>query len=160
MNLYEIDSRLSAAFDAAIDPETGEVLDESALDDFQALEMARDDKVENIACWIKNLKSEAAALKAEKAAFAARQKAAERKAESLSRYLSGYLNGAKFESSRAKVTWRKSESVQIDDIASLPQEYLSYAPPTANKTEIKLALKNGMEVPGAQLIQNMNMSIK
>lgn len=160
MNIYEIDSRMVAAFEAAIDQETGEILNEDALDEFQSLQMEWDDRIENMACYIKNLKAEAAAIKAEKDALAARQKVAERKAERLSRYLSGYLNGMKFDSPKAKITWRKSEAVQVDDISLLPEQYLTYAAPTANKTEIKAALKAGTEIPGAQLVQNMNMSIK
>ena len=54
MNLYEID----AAITACIDPETGEVLDEEALN---ALHMERSAKVESVALWIKNLNAEAAA---------------------------------------------------------------------------------------------------
>lgn len=160
MNLYEIDANMMAAFEAAIDQETGEVLDEEALDAFQNLQMEWDAKVENIACYVKNLKAEAAALKAEKDSLAARQKVAERKAERLTRYLSGYLNGTKFDSPKAKITWRKSEAVQVDDVTLLPEEYLVYAAPTVNKVDIKAALKSGKDVPGAQLIQNMNMSIK
>lgn len=160
MNLYEINADLVAAFEAAVDQETGEVLNEDALDEFYGLQMAWDEKIENIACYIKNLKADAAALKAEKDALAARQKVAERKAERLSRYLSLALNGNKYESPRAKITWRKSESVEIADITQIPEEYLTCAAPTANKVDLKAALKAGKEIPGAALVQNMNMSIK
>lgn len=160
MSLYEIDSRLVAAFDAAVDTETGEVLSEDALDEFHAMQMAWDDKVENIALWIKNLTAEAKAIKEEQDALAARRKAIEAKGDRLLRYLSGYLNGAKFETAKVKVSWRKSESVQIDDISAIPEEYLKYAAPTANKTDIKAAIKAGKEIPGAQIVVNQNMSIK
>ena len=76
MNLYEID----AAILDCVDMETGEVIDEDKLD---SLSVERDVKIENICCWIKNLKAEAEALKAEKESFAKRQKTAENKMESL-----------------------------------------------------------------------------
>ena len=76
MNLYEID----AAITALVDPETGEVSD---FDAFDRLSMARDQKIENIALYYKNLVADAAAYKAEKLAFADRQKAAENKAQRL-----------------------------------------------------------------------------
>lgn len=86
MNLYEIDKAIETAFNLAIDPETGEVNEEQMML-LEMLEMDRDKKIENVACFIKNLRADAAAYKAEKDAFAKRQKQAENKAESLSNYL-------------------------------------------------------------------------
>lgn len=160
MNLYEIDSNLQAAFEAAFDPETGEILDEKMAEEFDQLQIDRDTKIENICLFIKNLKSDAAALKAEKESFAARQKATEKRAESLCRYLDGYLNGQKFKTARASVSYRKSEAVDVTDMAKVPEIYLSYGEPTANKSEIKAAIKRGEEVPGAELVEKSNMIIK
>ena len=78
MNLYEIDAEILGC----VDVETGEIFD---IDKFEELSMARDAKVENICLWIKNLKAEVEALKAEKDSFAQRQKSAENKMESLKR---------------------------------------------------------------------------
>lgn len=159
MNLYEIDSRLESAFEKAIDAETGEVLDEELLAEFEQLQMDRDQKIENIACFIKNLKADAAALKAEKNALDKRQKTAENKAESLSKYLGGYLNGQTYKSPKAAVSWRKSEAIQVDDIEQIPKEFLNVTV-APNKTDIKAAIKNGKEVPGATLVTNQNMVVK
>lgn len=160
MNLYEINAELEAAFNAAIDPETGEILDESMAEQFEQLQVDRETKINNTACLIKNLKAEAAALKAERDAFAARQKTAERKAEALTKYLAGFLNGEKFKSTEVSISWRKSESLEVTDLLQIPDEYLTYKMPEANKTAIKAAIKAGTEVPGVQIVQNMNMSIK
>lgn len=159
MTLYEINNQMNEAMLAAFDPETGEILDDEMTERFEQLALDRDKKIENVCCMIKNLKAEAEALKAEKYAFALRQRAAESKAESLTKYLASVLNGEKFDSVRAKVSWRKSEAVQIDDISSLPQEYVSYTP-SADKTEIKKALKAGKEIAGASLVTNQSMVIK
>lgn len=159
MTLYEIDREMALALSESIDLETGEILDEEMAERFEQLSLDRDDKIENICCFIKNLRAEAEALKAEKMAFAARQKSAENKAESLTKYLSSILNGEKFDSVKAKVSWRKSEAVQIDDISALPAEYVSYTP-AADKAEIKKALKAGKEIAGATLVTNQNMVIK
>lgn len=159
MTLYEIDREMALALSESIDLETGEILDKDMAERFEQLSLDRDDKIENICCFIKNLRAEAEALKAEKMAFAARQKSAENKAESLAKYLSSILNGEKFDSVKAKVSWRKSEAVQIDDISALPAEYVSYTP-AADKAEIKKALKAGKEIAGATLVTNQNMVIK
>ena len=153
MNLYEIDSRILGCVDA----ETGEVFDEELFD---TLQMERDAKVENICLWIKNLKAEAEALKAEKNAFAERQKAAENKMESLKRYISGYLEGTPFKSAKVSVSFRKSESVEIEDINRLPEEYLRFKEPEADKAAIKKAIKEGISVSGASIVTSQNIQIK
>ena len=80
-SLYEIDKGIMECLDL----ETGEVIDPERL---TALQMERTAKVENVACWIKNLQADAEALKAEKDAFAEREKAALKKIESLKNWLS------------------------------------------------------------------------
>lgn len=113
MNLYEINSALQAAVDDCIDPETGEILDESLLDAIDELQMTRDEKIENLCLYIKNLRSDADQLKAEKQAFAKRQAAAEAKADRLTRYLSDVLAGEKWKAAdgRAAISYRKTASV-------------------------------------------------
>lgn len=158
MNLFDIDSRLESAFEKAVDPETGEILDETILMEFEQLQMERDDKIENIACWIKNLKADAAALKAEKDAFAKRQKAAESKAESLSKYLNAYLAGARYKGKRASITYRKVAQVEIADETAIPEAF-KRVKVEPNKVDIKLAIRQGKEVPGASLVEKSNMVI-
>ena len=60
--LYEIMNEIEN-FDFEIDEETGEILNFDALD---RLQVARDVKIENLCLWVKNLKSDAEAYKAEK----------------------------------------------------------------------------------------------
>ena len=153
MTLYEIDQRIMECWD----PDTGEILDEQRLDELQ---MARDTKIENIALWIKNLKSDAAAIKAEKDALAQRQKAAESKAELLERYLESALAGETFKTPRVAVTYRKSEQIVITDGVQLDDQYLRYREPEPDKTAIKEAIKSGLEIDGVSLKTRMNMQIK
>ena len=126
----------------------------------QKLQMDFSDKVEGIACWIKNLLSDAAAIKAEKDILAEREKACKNKAESLKRYLQSALDGEKFKTAKVSISYRKSESVQVDDITKLDEEYLKYEEPSVNKTKVKQALKSGILLQGVQLIENQNIQIK
>lgn len=152
-NLYEINDAILAC----VDMETGEIVDEDKL---QQLQMDFSDKVEGIACWIKNLLSDAAAIKAEKDILAEREKACKNKAESLKRYLQSALDGEKFKTAKVSISYRKSESVQVDDITKLDEEYLKYEEPSVNKTKVKQALKSGILLQGVQLIENQNIQIK
>ena len=153
MKLYEIDEAILNC----IDLETGEIINTEQLD---KLTMEREAKLENVACWIKELKAEAEALKAEKMAFAKRQQVAENNMERLKKYLAYALNGQAFKSTRASVTFRKSQSVEVADIWKLDENYLRYKEPEADKTAIKEALKAGQTVAGATLVENTSVIIK
>lgn len=152
MTLYEIDLALMQA----VDQETGEINTEV----FDQLMMEREKKIEGIALWVKNLKADAAAYKAEKEAFAERQKAAENKADSLMQYLSMVLHGEKFETTKTKVSFRKSESLEVSEDAKIPEEFLKYKEPEVNKADLKKAVKAGLVLDGVQLVQKQNIQIK
>ena len=108
MKLYEIDN---AILDC-IDMETGEIID---IDKLNELELERETKIENVACWIKDLKVEAEAIKTEKQALAERQRVAENKAESLKKWLAYALQGEKFKTPKCAISFRKTESVEVTD---------------------------------------------
>ena len=153
MKLYEIDQAIMNC----IDMETGEIINEELLNNLQ---MERDTKIENVALWIKDLKAEAEALKAEKLAFAERQKVAENKMESLKKWLAYALNGEKFKSVRASVTFRTTDKVEVADIYKLDENYVRYKEPEADKDAIKKAIKAGQEVAGATLVPSTSVIIK
>ena len=153
MSLYEIDSAIMDC----VDMETGEIIDMEALEDLQ---MERNQKIEGIGCWIKNLLADAKALKEEKDNLAARQKVAENKAASLKAYLSSYLNGEKFRTSKVAISYRKSDSVNIAEGAVIPEEYLKYSEPTPDKIGLKDALKSGEKIQGISLVTSNSIQIK
>ena len=158
MTIYEINEEILNC----IDLETGEIID---IDKLNELELERDAKIENVACWIKELKAEAEAIKAEKLALAERQRVAENKAESLKKWLAYALQGEKFKTAKCSVSFRKTESVEVTDegLSNLMKEHdelLTYKAPEPNKTAIKQAIKDGLNVDGVQLVQNTSTIIK
>lgn len=153
MNLYQIDTEIMKL----IDYETGEILDWDKLDELNA---AKEQKIENIALYIKNLTAEAAALKTEKDAFAERQKAAEKRAEGLKRYLTNALKGEKFKTTKVNISYRKSETLEIADGAEIPENFLKYKEPEVNKTDLKKAIKDGLLLEGVSIVERQNIQIK
>ena len=158
MTIYEIDQAIMEC----VDLETGEIIDTNQLD---KLQMERDTKLEHVACWIQALKAEAEALKNEKQALAERQRVAENKAESLKKWLAYVLDGKKFSTSKCAVSFRKTEAVEVttDGLNNLMKEHdelLTYKAPEPNKTAIKQAIKDGLNVAGVQLVQNTSTIIK
>ena len=151
-SLYDIDNDILAC----VDEETGEV----DIDKFDALNMERTEKLEGMALWVKDLKAEADAIRAEEKALAERRQAKERKAESIKQYLEKVLAGQKFETSRAVCSFRKSQKVEITDLDKIPDDYLRYSQPTADKAAIKAAIKDGISIEGAELVDSVSMTIK
>lgn len=161
MTLYEI----NRAIMDCVDMETGEVIDIERLD---ALQMARDEKLENIGLYIKNLDAEAKAIREEEKALAARRKACENKAKSLREYLSYSLAGQAFKTPRVSVSFRASTYCAVADETAVlnwlqannRDDCIKYTMPEVKLDEIKSLLKEGVEIPGAELGQRQNMQLK
>ena len=153
-SLYEIDRAILEC----IDMETGELIDPERL---ESLNMERSQKIENVALWVKNLQSDALAYKAEKDAFAKREKEAANKVESLKKWLSDALAGEKFTTEKCAISFRRSTVVEIDDESALPADMVNEKITiTPNKDAIKAAIKNGQEISGCRLVDRLNTQIK
>lgn len=154
MTIYEIDE---AILDC-VDQETGDIVD---IERLEKLEMERDKKVSNVACWIKDLKAEAEAIKNEVDKLSARRKADENKIESLKRYLEYALNGTKFKDERCSISYRRSETVEVskDAESKLPDEFIKIER-TVKKSELKDAMKLGFEFEGCQLVEKNNIQVR
>ena len=127
MSIYDIDKSIVALMDM----ETGEITDEQAFDQLQ---MARDEKIENIGCYLKDTIAEAKAIKDEEDNLAARRKVVENRAERLKNLLAYALRGEKWNSPRLKVSYRRSVTVDIaPDFVKWAEEHnpdlLTYSDP-------------------------------
>ena len=160
--LYEID----AAILAAVDQETGEILDVEKLD---ALQMEREMKLEGVALWVKDLKAEAAAVKEEADKLTARKKALDNKIDGLKAWLLRALDGGKLKTPRCNVYQTHSQRVTVADEPKLisflqtleePEKFLRFKDPELKKDEIKKALKDGTIIPGAELEETESVVIK
>lgn len=169
MTIYEIDARIAALSNAAeddmlIDEETGELMTVSqALD---SLRMEREEKIENVACWVKNLSAEADAIKEEEINLAKRRKAAETKAQNLKTWLIAALTREdgttdRIKTARVAVSVKRNPPSTVVDDALLPSSYkvakITYQ---ADKELIKRELLAGGEVPGAHLEYGRSVMIK
>lgn len=153
-SLYEIDQSILEC----IDQETGELIDPERL---EGLFMERNLKIENVVLWVKNLLSDAEAIKAEKDALADREAKCRKKADSLKKWLGQVLEGQKFNTARCDVSFRRSEKVEVDDVNSIPEELVVVTvTQSPDKNAIKKLLKAGQEINGCRLVENQNIQIK
>lgn len=151
-SLYDIEQDILAC----IDEETGEP-DAEKLD---ALMMERNEKLEAVALWIKNLSAEVDMIKAEEDTLAARRKVKLKKIESLKDYLSSALNGTKFETAKCMVRFNHSKSVVVTDFTKISDDYLRYKEPEVNKKAVADAIKLGLTVDGCELVESVTINIK
>lgn len=163
MRLYDINKEIENTINdmfVNVDEETGEVRQED-IDKLNELQLQKEEKLENIGCYIKNLDAEAKALKGEEDALKKRRETIEKKSDRLKDYVASVLDGEKFESTKVVFSFRKSDAVDIVDESLIPEEYMRTTIKTApDKDAIKKAIKAGNEVRGAFLVDKNNMSVK
>jgi hypothetical protein len=67
----------------------------------------------------------------------------------------------KIESPLFKLSLRRSEAVEVDEVGFLPSEFIvEKTTLSADKVAIKKAIKDGKNVTGARIIENFNLNIK
>lgn len=161
-SLYDISQKYVEAFENLnVDEETGEIID---FDIIEALTQQFDEKIENIACYIKNNVSMIAALKAEEATFSDRRKRLERRVDGLKRYITSCMDTVgrdRFETPLCRITFRKSESVNIEDEDKIPAEYIVVVEQRKpDKAAMKKAIQSGQVIDGISLLEKRNIQIK
>ena len=162
MKLYELNSMLMEAVTIA----EAQAFDDGVIDNnwsafLDDLEMAREEKILNVARYIKNLEAEAYALKTEKDRIDARQKTAQNQVASRKQYLMHNLNEKeKIADETASVSIRNNApAVKLSDNFDCPEQFqrVKIEP---DKTAIKNALKDGVKVKGAMLVKSQSVTIK
>ena len=171
MTLYDIDAQISAlearCDDAeTIDEETGEIIRVDLSAELDALRMAREEKLENVACWVKNLCAYIEGAKKEEQNLSDKRKAAERRVESLKAWLLAAMtrdDGTtdRLKTARASISVRRNQPSTICDDDLLPWKYKTIKQTvTPDKTAIKAAILAGEDVPGAHLEYGRSVVIK
>ena len=160
--LYEID----AAILAAVDQETGEILD---IEKLNALQMEREHKLEGVALWIKDLRAEAAAVKEEADKLTARKKSLDNKIDGLKVWLLNALAGEKLKTPRCNVYQTHNQKVVIDDEKALidmfmsspsGEKFLRMKDPEIDKNALKDSMKQGYKYEFAHLETTESVVIK
>ena len=161
-SLYELDQAVLTVLEGGLvfDEESGEIYWDE--DNFNQLEIERNNKLESVAIYIKGLDAEAAAIRAEEKALAERRSVKEKKAERLRDYLTRSMEAfgdTKLETPRVALSFRKSDAVEIPDETLIPQTWIKYKP-SIDRMGIKKALKAGESVYGACLVERRNLQIR
>ena len=197
MKLYEITGDFNDLYDRFIDidawepdtdedgrpiDENGDIIEnvtaykeamfEAWFDTLEGIEELFEDKAVNIAVYIKNLRSDAEQLKAEKLKLEKRQSAKNKLAERLEKYLFDSMQKVKrtqIDRPQAKIRIKQNpESTVIENEQEFIKwaesndrdDLLKYEQPSVKKTVVKALLKKKEEIPFAHLERKTVLEIK
>lgn len=153
MKLYEINQEILEC----IDMETGEII---APEKLEALQMDKHEKLRNIGFVYLNAMADAKAYEEQEKKFTARKKAAKATADWAKATLARELNGEKMKEAEFSISYRKSETVEIADLNSVPDEFLAPQPPKIDKVGLKKAIKGGAVIDGVTVTEKKNIQIR
>jgi hypothetical protein len=147
-----------------IDPETGELP--------EGFEQAREvvaSKAQAVAAFILETDAHAAMVEAHAKTLLDRVRTAKKRADWLREYLRSHMQSCGVLSIKsddgtfsAVLSPGRDESVEVFDLAQLPQDYMREIPAKVepDKALIKKAIKDKFDVPGARLIAKDRLTLK
>ena len=162
LTLFQIPALMRQALDnLEIDEETGEILN---ADELNKLELSAKDKITNTARYLRECSVLLDAMKQAKQNIDTRMKTLQKRID----YLTGLsldgmaaLGVKKIEEPDIRISTRKSVGTVIENEEAIPSKFVTIVQTQKiNKTEIKKAIQSGEDVPGAYLIENINLAIK
>lgn len=161
-SLYQLSRAYQEAFEnLEVDEATGEITNFADID---FIESSFEDKAINCALYIKGLDAEIEAYKTEEERLKNWRKAAEKKRESFMEYIESCMDEVgktKIQDPRARLSFRKSEQLVVDDPDMLPRKFIVVkTEEKPDKTAIKAAIKAGTEISGAHIESCRNLQIK
>lgn len=150
--------------------DNGEIPEEAIADTLEALEGELEQKIENIALAIKNVRALCSDIKAEEDKLTERRRRKEREAQRLSDYLSEAMKRVgmkRYESARNNITFRTSYGTRITDEEAYIKWARENAPGTIKVTasvkpvlsEVK-ALTETVNVPFVVIEERKNIQIQ
>lgn len=178
-NLFEISDSMMNLLEYHVNDNTGEVIEteEEFNELYNSIQLDLHTKLDNTNCLQKMIDGELEVIDKEIKRLTAEKKARERKKEWLKNRVDTFvvrqftdengnidvdgLHKYKLELPHSKISYRKSDSVEVTDIDKLPEEYIkTKIEKNPDKVAIKNAIKNGENINGAKIVTNYNIQIK
>lgn len=133
-------------------------------DTLESIELAIEEKLENIGKVIKNLEAEANAFKEEEKRLADRRRSLENNIKHLKQYAENSMvvtGDKKIKAGLFTFAIQKNPpSVSVFNDVIVPKKYYVPVDPKLDKTKIKEDLKNGENIPGVELKQSESLKIR
>lgn len=162
-NLYGINAEVVSIIENSIDEETGEII-EGAFEKLQELQLTKQELIKHTALKYKDISAEIEKVSTEITRLSNYKKQLASITERIKKYLSANIReGEKIKEIEYEISWRKSESIEIDEVAFDINSLESMYPECVRiKKEVdKTALKKIQALPvGVQKIIKQNIQVK
>ncbi|MDD6120732.1 MAG: siphovirus Gp157 family protein [Selenomonadaceae bacterium] len=174
--LYEIRKEIADCLDVSkytydakcdryVDTETGEVfspetIEKAIRERYESLQIDRHEKLHSLGKVYMNRKSDAEQFAKMKNYFAAKEKAARRDMAWIKDTMAYDLDGEKMKETEFSVFYIPSDPLEIEDGASIPNEFLIQQEPKVDRAGIRKALQEGAIIPGCKLAKRSNIQIR
>ena len=177
--LFEIEQSMYNLLNYGIDDETGEVIqsEEEFNKLYDSIQLDINTKLDNTNCLCKILNGEIDVIDKEIERLQKEKKKRERTIEFLSKRVDYFirkqfidengnldgdkLNKFKLDLPHSKISYRKSESLNIIDEKMIPKDYYKEKVEwSIDKRKIKDAIKNNINVSGCELKTNYNIKVE
>lgn len=178
-SLFDIEERMMNLLEYGIDDETGEIIEteEDFNKLYDSIMLDLNTKIDNTNCLQKIIDGEISVIDKEIKRLQLEKKARENKKEWLKNRVDNFirkqftnekgeidtvgLNKYKLDLPHSKISYRRSDSVDVYNLSALPKEYIKVkVEETPDKATIKKAIKDGATINGAKIVTNYNIQIK
>lgn len=161
-SIYQISNELQLIQNQLIEQD-GEYTEEQ-INALAISETELETKAVNYSFVIKDLDDDVEAINNEIKRLTQLKKARENASERLKNTISFYMDKFgrdEIKTAIVKLSFRKSEAVNVEDVNALPSEFkVVKVTEAADKAKIKEALKNGEAIIGCSLVSSKNLQIK
>lgn len=177
--LFQIEQSMYNLLNYGVNDETGEVIQSEEEFDklYDSIQIDINTKLDNTNCLCKLLDGEIDVINKEIERLQKEKKSRENTRTFLKNRVDffirkqcinedGFLDGEKLNKFKldlphSKISYRKSENVNVLNTNDIPEEYLKIKTETTiDKQKIKEVIKSGKEVSGCELVTNYNMQVK
>ena len=178
-NLFEIEQSMMNLLEYGVNDETGEIVEneEEFNELYESIQLDIQTKLDNTNCLCKVIDGEIEVIDKEIKRLTAEKKSRERKKEWLKNRVDYFirkqftdengnldtegLNAYKLNLPHSKISYRKSDSVDVFNIDLLPTKYIkTKVEESPDKVAIKKDIASGKEISGAKIVTNYNIQVK
>jgi len=164
LTLYQVSDQYLADLEKLNDLELD---DQTFKDTLEGLTGDFELKVTNVSMYVRNIEASVEAIREAEKQMSNRRKAMENKINRLKQYLKDNMirtGITKVDCPYFQLSLRNNpETVEVINLDEITPEYFDIPPlpaPVLNKKAVKDAIKSGIEINGAKLIQNQSLQIK
>ena len=159
MRVFDYNALFDDLIRNSVDPDTGEIINPDFEAQLAALEMAKEDKIEQAALAYKNAKADVDALDTVIKNLQAKKDARERSMDFFHDWLVSQVDDKFKRPPLVNIYYSQTKKTDITDESVIPDEYIKVTK-TVQKDAIKKAIQAGAEVPGAKLVDSKYIVIR